>query len=79
LGSPFLEILDDVRQSYQFVVAAFVVMPGHFHLLVSEPERDDLSQAMQGLKAGPLASRVSNWETASIFPLLGGAAVSPLR
>ena len=50
LRTLFLKILEDVRQSYQFVVAAFVVMPEHFHLLVNEPERDDLSQAMQVLK-----------------------------
>jgi REP element-mobilizing transposase RayT len=55
LGDPalrtlFLKILEEVRQSYQFVVAAFVVMPEHFHLLVTEPERDDLSQVMQVLK-----------------------------
>jgi len=50
LRTLFLNILEDVRQSYQFVVAAFVVMPEHFHLLVSEPERDDLSQVMQVLK-----------------------------
>jgi len=50
LRTLFLKILEDVRQSYQFVVAAFVVMPEHFHLLVNEPERDDLSQVMQVLK-----------------------------
>jgi putative transposase len=48
--TPFLEILEEVRQKHQFVVAAYVVMPEHFHLLVSEPERDDLSLVMQVLK-----------------------------
>jgi putative transposase len=46
----FLKILEEVRQSYQFVIAAYVVMPEHFHLLVTEPERDDLSRVMQVLK-----------------------------
>jgi REP-associated tyrosine transposase len=32
------------------VIAAYVVMPEHFHLLVTEPERDDLSRVMQVLK-----------------------------
>jgi putative transposase len=50
LRTLFLKILEDVRQSYQFVIAAYVVMPEHFHLLVSESERDDLSQVMQVLK-----------------------------
>ncbi len=46
----FLQVLEEARQSFQFVVAAYVVMPEHFHLLVSEPERDDLSLVMQVLK-----------------------------
>jgi putative transposase len=46
----FLETLEELRQSYEFVVAAYVVMPEHFHLLASEPERDDLSRVMQVLK-----------------------------
>ncbi len=46
----FLQILEEVRQTYQFVAAAYVVMPEHFHLLVTEPERNDLSRAMQVLK-----------------------------
>jgi putative transposase len=50
LRTLFLEVLENVRQNYQFVVAAFVVMPQHFHLLVSEPERGNLSQVMQVLK-----------------------------
>jgi putative transposase len=55
LGDPelrtlLLKMIEDARQSFQFVVAAFVVMPEHFHLLVSEPERADLSQVMQVLK-----------------------------
>jgi putative transposase len=36
LGTLFLKILEEVRQSYQFVVAAFVVMPEHFHLLLKQ-------------------------------------------
>ena len=30
----------------------YVVMPEHVHLLVSEPERGTLAQAMQSLKQG---------------------------
>src|SRR2546426_10049561 len=35
----FLTILEQVRQRYGFVVLGYVVMPEHFHLLISEPEK----------------------------------------
>ena len=35
---------------YQFDVFGYVVMPEHVHLLVSEPERELLAVALQGLK-----------------------------
>jgi REP element-mobilizing transposase RayT len=31
----FLNILEEVRIKYQFTIAGYVVMPEHFHLLVS--------------------------------------------
>jgi putative transposase len=46
----FLEYLEQVRRKYAFCVFGYVVMPEHFHLLVSEPRQDDLSVAMQVLK-----------------------------
>ena len=46
----FLEILEQVRAKYDLVVAGYVVMPEHFHLLVSEPRVKKLSLAMQVLK-----------------------------
>ncbi len=33
----FLEILEQVRAKYDFVVAGYVVMPEHVHLLIGEP------------------------------------------
>jgi putative transposase len=48
----FLCVLEQVRQRYAFVVLAYVVMPEHFHLLVSEPEKGDPSVVMQALKLG---------------------------
>jgi len=36
----FLKILEHTRQRYQFVVVGYVVMPEHFHLLISEAEKD---------------------------------------
>jgi REP element-mobilizing transposase RayT len=46
----FLQILEEVRRAYDFVVAGYVVMPEHIHLLVSEPEKGSLSLVMQVLK-----------------------------
>jgi putative transposase len=46
----FLHILEQVRQRYDFVIVGYVVMPGHIHLLMSEPEIGHPSLAMQVLK-----------------------------
>ena len=42
--------LEKVRQRYQFVVAGYVLMPEHVHLLLSEPRVSSLSIALQVLK-----------------------------
>jgi putative transposase len=46
----FIEVLEEVRQRYQFVVVGYVVMPEHVHLLFTEPERGNLSLVMAVLK-----------------------------
>ena len=48
----FLRILERVRRRYRLVVLAYVVMPEHIHLLVSEPQRATLSTVIQALKLG---------------------------
>ena len=48
----FVQVLEQVRQRYQFVVVAYVVMPEHFHLLISEPEKANPSVVIQALKLG---------------------------
>lgn len=48
----FLTTLERVRRSYRLVVLGYVVMPEHVHLLVSEPQRRNLSIAIQALKLG---------------------------
>ena len=35
----FLNIFEQVRQKYEFLVIGYVVMPEHFHLLIGEPRR----------------------------------------
>jgi len=42
--------LEKVRLRYGFVVAGYVLMPEHVHLLVGEPLRSSLSVALQVLK-----------------------------
>ncbi len=46
----FERTLERVRRWYGFCVFGYVVMPEHVHLLVSEPERAELSVALQMLK-----------------------------
>jgi len=46
----FLEILEQVRCRYGFVVVGYVLMPEHIHLLISEPDRGNPSTVMQVLK-----------------------------
>src|SRR2546427_478240 len=58
----FLEILEQVRRRYTFVVVGYVVMPEHFHLLISEPERGNPSTVMQVLKQRPARSGVTGRE-----------------
>ena len=55
LGTPdrrdlFLSILEQARRKYRFVVHGYVVMPEHFHLLMTEPESGDPSVVMKVIK-----------------------------
>jgi putative transposase len=54
-----LRLLEKTRISYGFAVVGYVAMPEHFHLLVSEPHRKDLSTAMKSFKQS-VARRVLN-------------------
>jgi len=46
----FEDALERVHHRYLFVVAGYVVMPEHVHLLVNEPRHALLSRAIQALK-----------------------------
>ncbi len=46
----FESALELIRRRCCFVVAGYVVMPEHVHLLVSEPRRGALARALQALK-----------------------------
>jgi REP element-mobilizing transposase RayT len=44
--------LEATRRSYRLCVYGYVVMPEHVHILLSEPERSNLAQAIKALKQG---------------------------
>lgn len=46
----FLHVLEEARLHYRFVVVGYVVMPEHFHILISEPEVGSPSTVMQVVK-----------------------------
>jgi REP element-mobilizing transposase RayT len=55
LGTPqsrdvFCEILEEVRRKFDGTVAGYVLMPEHFHLLLTEPAPGDISGMMHILK-----------------------------
>jgi putative transposase len=53
----FERSLETMRRRYHFYVTAYVVMPEHVHLLVSEPRRILLSRAIQALKLSVAVQR----------------------
>lgn len=69
----FLAVLEDVRQKYSFVILGYVVMPEHFHLLITEPQEQTPSVVMQALKLG-FARRVQSAMRRSATPLLAQRA-----
>ena len=48
--SLFERALERARVQYGFYIVAYVVMPEHVHLLMSEPERGSLASAIQSMK-----------------------------
>jgi putative transposase len=48
----FVAALERVRRDYALCIYGYVVMPEHVHLLLNEPERNTLAQAIKSLKQG---------------------------
>jgi REP-associated tyrosine transposase len=48
----FESALERVRRRFRLHVYRYVVMPEHVHLLLSEPQRDTLADALKSLKQG---------------------------
>ena len=55
-------MLEGVRRRYRVVVLGYVVMPEHFHLLISEPQRGTPSTVMQALKLGFTRRVLGEWK-----------------
>jgi putative transposase len=73
--STFLAALERVREQHQLCVYGYVIMPEHVHLLMNEPDRGTLAQAMQSLKQGvarrlALRAAESFWEALLRFQCL---------
>jgi putative transposase len=49
-GELFEHSLEQARRKYCFVIYAYVVMPEHVHLLLSEPAKEPLAKALQAIK-----------------------------
>ncbi|HZQ92040.1 MAG TPA: transposase [Terriglobales bacterium] len=73
----FLRILEEVRKKYRFVVVGYVVMPEHFHLLISEPEVGNPSTVLQVLKQRVARRARRRKRRSSSQPLLWEAAEGP--
>ncbi len=58
----FCETLFHYRDARNFRVHAFVVMPNHFHLILTVLEGSTLERAMQLIKGGFLIKPASCWE-----------------
>jgi putative transposase len=48
----FESALERVRRSFRLQVYGYVIMPEHVHILLSEPEKDTLADALKSLKQG---------------------------
>lgn len=45
----FVRLLEEVRVKFRFTVAGYVVMPTHFHLLMTEPSIDNVGNSVEML------------------------------
>jgi len=61
----FLNVLEETRKQYKFCIYGYVLMPEHFHLLISNPEVGDTGKVLQVLK-----QRVSHLARKILYPTL---------
>jgi putative transposase len=58
----FEDALERVRRKFTLCVYGYVVMPEHVHLLISEPQRSTLADALKSLKQGVARRLIGNAE-----------------
>ncbi len=58
----FLTVLEAEHRRYRVVVLGYVVMPEHFHLLLSEPQRGTPATVMPALKLGFTRRVLGEWK-----------------
>ena len=46
LRDPFIQCLEEMRVRFELLVYGYVVIPEHVHLLLSEPEKGKLHEAI---------------------------------
>jgi putative transposase len=71
----FLECLEAMRSRYAIRIYGYVVMPEHVHLLVSEPDRGMLADAMHFLKLS-FPKRLKSMVPQSTVPQVRGRSVA---
>lgn len=62
----FEHVLEEVRRRFGFYIRGYVVMPEHFHMLISEPERGDPSKVMQVLKQRVARQLLARWRRVDV-------------
>src|SRR5437588_12428126 len=75
----FESALERVRRSFKLQVYGYVVMPEHVHLLLSEPQRDRLADALKSLKQGVARRLMGNLPLKPIPGLSGHRSISGKR
>jgi len=59
----FLKVFEEVRQKYDLVVWGYVVMPEHFHILISEPAERKCRPRDAGVETASLEELPSKEES----------------
>jgi len=62
-AGPLIDVLYHYRQQRKYLLHEFVIMPDHFHLLITVGEEMTVEKAVQLIKGG-FAFRAENWVSA---------------
>ena len=68
--SLFVQILEEARKRYHFVVVGYVVMPEHIHLIISEPEHGTPSTVMLSVSVRRNLAKFGSLGTTERTPII---------